>query len=251
LKFTKHIFSILFFVISITVIAQIPKRPVPNTLYNNLSIEYSDFISQEQAALLESDLQNFSNETSNQICIVIVDDLAGMDEVTFATEIINQWGIGQKKLDNGILILVKPTGKEGQRKLFIAVGYGLEGAIPDLATKQIREQQIVPYFKQGQFYEGLRAGAKALMDASKGEYNIQSHKTSNGEGGNGAIVLIIIIIVLIAIFSKKGGGGFTGGRTYYGGSSSSFGGFSRSSGGSSFGGFGGGRAGGGGSGGSW
>jgi uncharacterized protein len=251
LKFSKHIFSVLLFVVSVIATAQIPQRPVPNTLYNNLSKEYPDFISQEQSSQLESDLQNFSNETSNQICIVIVDDLSGMDEVTFATEIINQWGIGQKKLDNGVVILVKPTGKEGERKLFIAVGYGLEGAIPDLATKQIREQQIVPYFKQGQFYEGLRAGATALMAAAKGEYDIQSHKPSGGEGGNGAIVFIIIIIVLIAIFSKKGGGGFSGGSTYYGGGSSSFGGFSRSSGGSSFGGFGGGRAGGGGSGGSW
>lgn len=250
IKHTLLVIAILFAGISF---AQIPPRPVPNTLYNNLSAQYPDFISQSQAAELESELQKISTETSNQICIVIVDDLGGMDEVTYATEIINQWGIGQKKLDNGVVILVKPTGKEGDRKLFIAVGYGLEGVIPDLATKQIREQQIVPYFKQGQFYEGLRSGVSAIASAAKGEYNIQSHKPSVREDLPGGVVIFIIIIIIIMLIGRKGGGGggFSGGRTYYGGGSS-FGGFGSSSGrGSSFGGFGGGRAGGGGSGGSW
>lgn len=253
MKIIKHTLILIAFLYVGLACAQIPPRPVPNTLYNNLSVEYPDFLSESQANELESELQKISTETSNQICVVIVDDLGGMDEVTYATEIINQWGVGQKKLDNGVVILVKPTGKEGERKLFIAVGYGLEGAIPDLATKQIREQQIVPYFKQGQFYEGLKAGVSAIALAAKGEYDIKNHKSSGKQEGPSGFLIFIIIIVIIILITRKGGGGggFSGGRTYYGGGSS-FGGFGSSSGGgSSFGGFGGGRGGGGGSGGSW
>ena len=248
MKIIRNIIGLIAFIHAGIIVAQIPSRPIPNTLYNNLSVQYPDFLSGAQAKDLELELQKISTETSNQICIVIVDDLGGMDEVTYATEIINKWGIGQKKLDNGVVILVKPTGKEGERKLFIAVGYGLEGAIPDLATKQIREQQIVPYFKQGQFYEGLKAGVSAIALAAKGEYNIQNHKPKGD--GPGAFFLAIIILILMFIIGSKGGG-YSGGRTYYG-RGSSFGGFGSSgSGGSSFGGFGGGRGGGGGSGGSW
>ena len=82
-----------------------------------------------------------------------MDDLNGMDDASFAVGILNNWGVGQKGKNNGIVILVKPTGNSGERKLFISVGYGLEGAITDLQTKHIRENEIVPYFKQKQFYQ--------------------------------------------------------------------------------------------------
>ena len=133
-------------------LAQIPERPNPERLYNNLSKEFPNFISSQQEEQLEQQLQNFSLETSNQICIVIVDDLNGMDEASFAIEIGKKWSVGQKKKNNGVVILVKPSAQSGPGKLFIAVGYGLEGAITDLLTKRIREKEIVPYFKQKQYY---------------------------------------------------------------------------------------------------
>lgn len=88
-----------------------------------------------EAAQLEEKLEVFSNETSNQICVVIVDDLNGMDAADYAFKIGNTWGVGKADKDNGIVILIKPTSTDGGRSLFIATGKGLEGAIPDLATK--------------------------------------------------------------------------------------------------------------------
>lgn len=250
MKIAHYIFIFIGLIVFKTTNAQIPPRPQPNRLVNNLSKQMPEFLSKEQEQSLEKELQNFSIETSNQICIVIVDDLNGMDDFTFATEILNSWGVGQKKLNNGVVILVKPTGNQGERKLFIAVGYGLEGAIPDLATKQIREEQIVPYFKQGLFYDGLLSGAQSIMKAAKGEYNIKTNKSKDVK--ENPIVIIIIMIVIFLILAKAGKGGGGRGMTYYGGGfgGSRGGGFS-SGGGSSFGGFGGGRGGGGGSGGSW
>src|ERR1700740_1486308 len=142
--------------------AQVADRPSPERLVNNLSKEFPDFLSASEQQQLEDTLDAFNRNTSNQICIVIVDDLNGMEAAQYATEILTKWGVGQAKQDNGVVILVKPTGSNGGRDLFIAVGYGLEGAITDLQTKHIRENEIVPYFKSGNNYEGLYRGCKAL-----------------------------------------------------------------------------------------
>lgn len=241
----------------ITATAQIPPRPSPDRLVNNLSREQPNFLSAQQEKSLERTLEDFSRETSNQICIVIVDELNGMDEATFATGILNDWGIGSRKNNNGVVILVKPTGNQGQRRLFISVGYGLEGAITDLQTKHIRENDMVPFFQKGQYYEGLLYGVQSLMQASKKEYNI-GKKRRPAEGNwvqEHPVIFIILVIIAVLLMFRSGGGGRGGGITYFGGGFGGFGrGFRGGGGGFSgggFGGFGGGRGGGGGSGGSW
>lgn len=240
--------------LTVASVAQVPERPSPNRLVNNLSKELPNFLSQQEQQQLEQQLQDFSVQTSNQICIVIVDDLNGMDEASFAVEILNKWGVGQKDKNNGVVILVKPTGGSGERKLFISVGYGLEGAITDIQTKHIRENEIVPYFKQQQYYQGLEAGCQALMSAAKGEYNEKTDSKNDDPSinfiRNHPILFLILVVLFVLILFKAPGGGGRGGMTYFGGGSS-FGGFGGGGGGSSFGGFGSGSGGGGGSGGSW
>lgn len=238
-------------------LAQIPARPSPAKLVNNLSKQQPGFLSAQQEQSLERTLRDFSEETSNQICIVIVDDLNGMDEATFATKILNDWGIGSRQNNNGVVILVKPTGGEGQRKLFISVGYGLEGAITDLQTKHIRENDIVPYFQKGQYYDGLLYGVQSLMQAAKGEYNTGKKRHHGPREGNWVqehpIIFLILVIIAVLLMFRSGGSGGRGGITYFGGGfGRGFGGGGGGfSGGGGFGGFGGGRGGGGGSGGSW
>src|SRR4051812_45321312 len=119
----KKLFSLLC-LLCLSLSSQVPPRPEPARLYNNLSAVYPDFLSADEAARLEDKLEVFSNETSNQICVVIVDDLGGMDASSFAFELGTKWGVGKKDKDNGVVVLVKPTGGAGQRDLFIAVGYG-------------------------------------------------------------------------------------------------------------------------------
>jgi uncharacterized protein len=236
--------------------AQVPAMPDPPRLYNDLTASHH-FIDQSSEQQIEQRLEDFYHQTSNQICIVIVDDLNGMDASQFAFEIGNKWGIGSKEFRNGIVILIKPTGGQGQRDLFIAVGYGLEGAITDLATMSIRENEMVPYLRNGQNYEALTAAVDALAKAAKGEYNTEVKRNRKDSLGNfilkhpilSLIIFIIILLILIG-GSNKGGGsygrrGWSSGPFYGGG----FGG-GRSSGGG-FGGFGGGSFGGGGSGGKW
>jgi uncharacterized protein len=217
-------------------------RPNPPRLVNDLSA--SDFLTSSEEAALESKLEAFANETSNQIVIVVVDDLAELEAWDYATQLGQKWGVGQSNFDNGVVILVKPTGGEGQRDLFIAVGTGLEGAIPDITTKQIRENEMYPSLKEGMNYEALDKATTVLMGLAKGEWKLA-----------GMLLVFIIFIIISIKRGGKGGGGFTMGSTgLFFGPRFGGGGFGGGFGGGSsggFGGFGGGGFGGGGSGGKW
>jgi len=238
----------------------IPERPSLPKLVNNLSKEFPDFISQGEEQALEQKLQNFANETSNQIVIVIVDDIGGMEAWDYAVRLHRNWGVGQSKEDNGVVVLIKPTGGQGERKATISVGYGLEGIIPDLTAKRIIENEFIPYLKENKYYEGLNKVTDVLMALAKKEFSSDEYGAKNKNQGNKFknifIVIAIIVFVLISIFRGGRGGGrrgftmgsggiFFGGGGWGGGSSG--GGF----GGGGFGGFGGGSAGGGGASGSW
>ena len=258
----KKIFSFLLLLLvsstSINAITDsIPERPNPPRLVNNLSKQMPDFLSAQDEERLERKLEDFANQTSNQIVIVIVDDLKGLEPYDFAVRLHHNWGVGQAKEDNGIVIVVKPTGGKGQRKSTISVGYGLEGAIPDLTAKKIIENELNPNFANGNVFEGFDKTTDVLMSLAKGEYNSDQYgqKKSKNRFPKGLIIPIIFLILFIIARSSGGGGrggmsmgtGFflgsmMGGRGFGGG-----GGF----GGGSSGGFGGGSAGGGGASGSW
>lgn len=248
--------SISVFVLNITTLKavdDIPERPSPPRLVNNLSKEFPDFLSAAEIAGLENKLVNFSNATSNQIAIVIIDDLGGYEASDFSFRLGEKWGVGQGKFDNGIVVLVKPTGGAGKRDIFIAIGYGLEGIIPDITAKQIVEKEIIPNFKRGDNYKALDAATNVLMSLAKGEFNSKEYAKKTDNKPLSFIIIIIMMIVFFFISRKKGNRGYTIGHggTYWGGGGygggSSGGGF----GGGGFGGFGGGGFGGGGAGGKW
>jgi len=260
----KKVIAILLFFCYGLVNAQVPKKPKPDRLYNNLSTQQPNFLTPQEANQLETKLQSFSNETTNQICIVITDDLNDLSDEQYATAIGLDWGVGKKESNNGIVILIKPTGEKGKRKLFIAVGYGLEGAIPDLTTKKIREDLMYPYLKNKENYKALDGAVIDLMRLAKGEINAKDYSPKLRNKSNFALVFIIIavLILLVSMFKKSNttytgrgnvGGFFLGGFLGGFGAGSSFGrnNSNSSSSGSGFGGFGGGSFGGGGSGGDW
>ena len=210
-------------------------------------------------------LRHYADTTSTQIVIVTVPDLGGEDIATVAIAIGQEWGVGQSGKDNGVVVLVS----RDDRQIFIAPGYGLEGAIPDAVAARIVRNIITPLFREGRFYEGLALGADALMRAAAGEFEAEE---LDGPGANaedivGLLLFIIVMGFLFAGLGRKGGGrrrsggdvlpwlliaGSTLGGGYRGG-----GGYSGGMGGGGFGGggfgggFGGGGFGGGGAGGGW
>ncbi len=248
---------------------QVPAKPSPARLVNDLASVFTS----NQVGELEAVLADFANKTSNQIVVVTVADLGGMAPSQFAYEIGEKWGVGQSKFDNGVVILLKPK-NDTKGEVFIATGYGLEGALPDAVCKRIIEKEMIPSFRENDYFGGVKKAADVVMKIASGEYNSAEYAKKGGNEGAAAsigVVLFIIAFVIIMI-ARKGsgptnlGGGnrrgmspwealflasmLSGGRRsggFGGGSGIGGGGF----GGGGFGGFGGGGFGGGGAGGSW
>jgi len=240
-------------------------RPDPPRLVN----DYAGILSSEEAQALESKLVAFNDSTSNQIAVVIVDDLQGYARSDFAYRVARDWGIGQGDFNNGLLVLVKPKTASSSGQVFIATGYGLEGAIPDLACADIIDNEIIPRFREDDYYGGIDAGTNVLMALASGEYSYGDRAGGTPAGAIPGIVIFLIILFFIIIVSagssnnkhlRRGGSSniplwllmsmMGGGRSHSG----SWGGFSGrggGGGGGGFGGFGGGSFGGGGAGGSW
>lgn len=235
---------------------------------NTLVTDYTNTLSPEDKQRLENKLVAFSDSTSNQIAIVILKSVGDYDINEYGQQLGRKWGVGEKGKNNGIMIVVAIN----DHKMTIQTGYGMEGALPDVITQQIRVNDMNPRFKAGDYYGGLDAGTDDIIKYTKGEYKADPKKARNqgdddNKGGPIGFFIIIVIFILIMIFRNRGGGGqVIGGGTnpfwwflagsMLGGSGRSDGwggggGSSGGGGGGGFGGFGGGDFGGGGSGGSW
>jgi uncharacterized protein len=192
--------------------------------------------------------------------VVIISSTNDYDPADYALKLGRSWGVGNKGFNNGVVFLVA----KDDHKVFIATGYGLEGAIPDITCKTIVDNEVLPRFKEGNFYAGIDSGVNSVMLAARGEYKAPKgyHQKSSGSG-IGIVVLIIAVIIMIVFISGRGGGGggymsrrgYWGGPILWGAAGGLFGGGggggSSGGGGGGFGGFGGGSFGGGGAGGSW
>lgn len=235
----------------------IPSRPSPPRLVNDLA----GLMTAGQAETLERTLVAFDDTTSNQIAVVTTPDLEGYDIAEYATRIGLDWQVGSERFDNGIVMVVKPKTADSRGQVFIAIGYGLEGAIPDAYASRIIDQVIIPHFMENDYAGGIAAGCDILMKLASGEIS-ELREEEEDEMLIVFIVffLIIAFVIIVAISAaddnnRNGGRGghgpiiITGGSGFggWGSSGGSFGGGSFGG----FGGFGGGSFGGGGAGGSW
>jgi uncharacterized protein len=258
---------LLFALLTIKTSAQdIPEKPYPPRLVN----DFAGILNSRQVNALDTKLVAFDDSTSTQIAIVTVKDLKGYEIKDYGQRLAEKWGIGQKGLNNGILVLVKPNTGSERGEVAIEPGYGLEGRIPDLTCAQIIDNEMIPSFRNGRYYEGLDRATDILMSLARGDFPPDKYKPS-GKGNSGALASIIIfIIVLIIIMSLRSGGGknqrhisnkglplwlllsmMNSGRSSHSGSWGGFSGGGFGGGGGGFGGFGGGSFGGGGASGSW
>lgn len=255
--------SVLLFVSFLAVAQNIPARPNPPRLVNDLA----NVLSAQEEQQLEAQLVAYDDSTSNQVAVVLVKTLNDYPIEEYATKLFRDWGVGNKKNNNGVVILAAIE----DRKIRIEVGYGLEGAIPDITANHIIENDIKPDFRAGDYYDGLSKAASSIVKAAAGEYKAPANYKKKKGGGSalpfGFLIFIIIMIVIFGGGSNRGGGGgfmsrrgsgwlgpFILGNMLGRGSSGwggGGGGWSGGGGGGGFGGFGGGSSGGGGASGSW
>jgi uncharacterized protein len=226
----------------------IPARPVPQRLVN----DFSAIFKPQQVQNLERMLVDYNDSTSTQIAVITVNSLNGYDAADYVDRLAEKWGVGRKGKDNGVVILIKPKlSASDYGEVRVSVGYGLEDVIPDAIAKRIVDQEMIPRFKEGDYYGGVVAATGVIMDLASGKYTADQY----GDDVNMTMVIVgvsifILLFVKSLIFGKKSKSGrppfiVLGGM---GGSGKSGGGGSRSGG---FGGFGGGSFGGGGARGRW
>lgn len=131
----------------------------------------------DEANIVEDQVEEYivdTNEalykkTGAQIVVASVNSLEDMDIREYASRLFEKWGIGSKEYDNGLLILIVPE----EREIWIEVGYGLEGALPDSKVGNIIENSILPYFKEDNYSEGILSGFNEIINEIEGEYNIE------------------------------------------------------------------------------
>ncbi len=185
---------------------------------------------------LESVLERFEQETSNQIAVLMIPSLGGESLEDFSLRVAEKNQFGRKGRSNGVLLFMA---KE-DRKLRIEVGYGLEGALPDAVSGQIIRHEIAPHFRQGDYAGGISAGITAIMEATKGEYQGDGGRSDRNKFNPVALIIALLAFMFFGrmIFGRR----HYIGRRGYNSSWPWFGGF----GGGGGGGFGGGGGGGGG-----
>ena len=251
---------LLFVMLSQIGLAQftIPEKPD----FQTSVYDYAGLLNENEKAQLEEKLIRYSDSTSTQIVVITIESLKNEDIGILTPKWAHQWGIGQAKEDNGVLILVA----KDERKIWISPGYGLEDRLTAGIGGEICRNIIRPEFKAGSYYNGLDKGADAIFSVFKGKYKSERKQSKDKELP--VLPFIIIFIIILVILSKiKGGGNGNSGNSGGGPSfmdviilsslgrgfgGNSGGGFGGSSGGGGFGGgFGGGGFSGGGSGGSW
>ena len=233
----------------------IPEKPS----FQTSVYDYADVLNPTEEKELENKLIRYSDSTSTQIVVISIEDLKGEDIGILTPKWGHEWGIGQEKEDNGILILLS----KNDREIWIAPGYGVEDRLTAGINGELIRNIIIPEFKAGSYFNGLDKGADAIFEVLKGKYK-GSRKESNKDFPIIPIIIFVVILILIISKASKGGGnsgggsrgldlgdiiilsslgrgnGGFGGGSFGGGSSGGFGG-----------GFGGGGFSGGGAGGSW
>jgi uncharacterized protein len=128
--------------------------------------DYANMIPQDAESRIDSISRDLESSDSTQLVVLTIPSLEGEDLEGFSIRVAEQWGIGQEEHDNGVILLVA----QAERRIRIEVGYGLEGVLTDLQAGRIIDYEISPYFKAGQFGQGLVRGSEAIAAAVRGEY---------------------------------------------------------------------------------
>ena len=227
---------------SVTRADDVPAKP---DLYFN---DYANVVDAGTADALNTELENFERQTSNQIVVAVYPKLQTEDSLDdFCYRTFQAWGVGQKSKNNGAVLFVFVQ----DHKMRIQTGYGLEGALPDITCVRIQDDTMAPYFKRGDYAGGLRAGINAMIAATKGEYKGMGRTAGDQEedtgAGNWMVLIVFGLLIVFSAFRRTRGMMYgPDGIGYYAGWMLASGMGGRGGGGGGFGGGGGGGFGGGG-----
>jgi uncharacterized protein len=185
--------------------------PKPDRYFN----DYAGVVSKDAASRFNEQLAQFERETSDQVVVAVFSKMQSESDIADYTQRVAQaWGVGQKEQRNGAVLFVFVQ----DRKMFIQVGYGLEGALPDATAFDITERHIKPLFRNGNYDGGIATGIDLMCKAIRGEYKGSGKTVAEQRRGSGAsrllpfLIFVIVLTVISRVMRKLGGYGYSSGR---------------------------------------
>ncbi len=207
----KTVLTIFFALLSFGIVQaqfDIPPTPEKQTSF----YDYIGLLNNSGTRFLEEKLLEYSDSTSTQIVIIIIDSTEGENILKLATRWGNEWGIGQAGKDNGIVLLMA----KDDREVAIATGEGIRNKLTDSNAQRIINVRIIPQFKKGQYYRGLDDGIEGVVEVLNGRFNPKkSEETVEGiisDAGNTLedkifrhlpIILFTLLGLIVLFVAKK------------------------------------------------
>ncbi|MFC0323023.1 TPM domain-containing protein [Gallibacterium melopsittaci] len=191
-KYAYVLWFCLFFS-TVSGAANFPSVPQPFHYLN----DYTHTLSEQQQQAIEQQLVNYSQKTSSQIAVVMIPTTGEMEIADYTFALGDRWGIGRKKLNNGVLMLIA----KNDRKVFIATGQGLEGVLPDAFLGKVIRQVITPAFRENRYATGISEGLKYIMAASQGEF--KPEQLAEPERYDFIPVLMVAFFFLVVFLSER------------------------------------------------
>jgi uncharacterized protein len=196
-------------------------------------VDAAGVIPADNRTILENRLRDYEDTSGHQVAVATVPSLEGYDIRDYGNRLFRSWALGDKKKNDGVLVLVAPN----EHKVSIEVGYGLEGDLTDAMSRIIIENAMVPRFKAGDYAGGLSAGIDDIQKVVGGQGDQVVQRVQNQSGLSQQDILPFIIfflfIVIILMNASRGGrmiiipgGGFRSGGGSFGGGGFDGGGFS-------------------------
>lgn len=206
IKLKQHLsaslLALCMMLLSCPALAELVAVPALKTRVTDLT----QTLTAEQQSQLEAKLTAFEQQKGSQIAVLIVPSTQPEDIAQYGIRVVDAWKLGRKKQDDGLLILVA----KNDRKMRIEVGYGLEGAIPDLTAKRIISEVMAPSFKQGDYYTGINNAADKLMGLINGEQLAAPDQGDNGSGIGSMLPILLFGGVILGVILRAMFGSFFG-----------------------------------------
>ncbi|MBR2146899.1 MAG: TPM domain-containing protein [Muribaculaceae bacterium] len=179
--------------------AQIPPRP---KTADDLVYDYAHVIDTTDYKVIRDSLRNLYMYNKTQVVVLTVESLDGMEIEDFCQQVFQEWGIGDKETNNGVLIVIKPKTEASRGQVRIHTGYGAEGALPDLLCKKIETDSMIPAFKENNYGLAVCKAVSLIVPSMKGEYpsDIATFlKEKEAEKERNSLIAVIVYVILYVL----------------------------------------------------
>ncbi len=208
----KHLSILCMLILILNITSYAAELALPRPTSDFYVYDESNILNKEAKEYIIKTNEELYKKTGAQIVVVTIDSLENADINEYAVKLFEEWGIGSREYDNGVLMLIVTE----ERQIWIEVGYGLEGALPDSRVGNIIEDSILPYFREGEYSDGIISGFNDIIDEVEEEYSIESNRNIINEdlyridgyetegdifsGLRGILVAIGIVVFLVIDF---------------------------------------------------